>query len=901
MRIDRLVLNNFISHQFTDTPFYDGITMIIGHNGAGKSSMIDAIVFALFGPKGEYVRGKKAEDLIKKGKMFASVELHFSMGENHYTVFRKVSMKKTDTAAYLEMNGKRIIDTISGVDQEIEIILGVSKDIFMNSVFVKQGEMDSLIDEDPAKRKELFGKLIGIDRLTKSSKTVAEFVKELESEKAVIQESIKELEPLKQSVIETSQRKNDLAEKLVQAVKELEEAGKILSSVDQKRTDLLRKQTELNAYNEELRRINSDIEVSNKKLFKTRSEITRLEELLKDQDSLAKDPLFLNRDIIAQYFTFQNDLKTLGKDLERVRKDRLDLQEINRKILELQKDHEEFQRLSQEVEKLETELRKREGIKDDFLHYTKQLEGAKKDLESQNIKLEELRTSLTGLLERPEDLKDVTVLNDLRKKSSEMVYEKKSSIEGEKNVVRNATDQLKELEKNRSMIEGKSICPVCNSELDAEHYEKLKGEYEQKEREYREIIVSSESMQKTMITELGKLQDLENRLKSRKLDDFAALLTSADKTMENIKNLERRLELISTDYMGYVKNRTDLDAIKPRLEKLRASEQSFSTYREMSRRYDQSSIENRMTTIESEIRSMEERTTSIENTLGFKPPLDSMKRISDIDARYRSFEIYRTTLAAEKSTEKAIFESIGEMRTKADEKRQKIDSLKNISVELKNIEEKRTGAENTRNKLIGMESSIKTEISGLETSIAEKKNRIETLESSAKRYERISEAVSKLSRIRDAFGKDGVQEIMRKDSAERITNRARGYVNSFGLNIDDMKIDENFDITVTQNGMEQSLNTLSGGEKTSLAIAVRLSIARYLTGTISTIIMDEPTTYLDEERRKDLKDIIQYSLKNENLVPQMIIITHHSDLAAVSDTSYEVTNRGGNSVITEMT
>lgn len=482
-----------------------------------------------------------------------------------------------------------------------------------------------------------------------------------------------------------------------------------------------------------------------------------------------------------------------------------------------------------------------------------------------------------------------------------MVYEKKSSIEGEKNVVRNATDQLKELEKNRSMIEGKSICPVCNSELDAEHYEKLKGEYEQKEREYREIIVSSESMQKTMITELGKLQDLENRLKSRKLDDFAALLTSVDKTMENIKNLERRLELISTDYMGYVKNRTDLDAIKPRLEKLRASEQSFSTYREMSRRYDQSSIENRMTTIESEIRSVEERTTSIENTLGFKPPLDSMKRISDIDARYRSFEIYRTTLAAEKSTEKAIFESIGEMRTKADEKRQKIDSLKNISVELKNIEEKRTGAENTRNKLIGMESSIKTEISGLETSIAEKKNRIETLESSAKRYERISEAVSKLSRIRDAFGKDGVQEIMRKDSAERITNRARGYVNSFGLNIDDMKIDENFDITVTQNGMEQSLNTLSGGEKTSLAIAVRLSIARYLTGTISTIIMDEPTTYLDEERRKDLKDIIQYSLKNENLVPQMIIITHHSDLAAVSDTSYEVTNRGGNSVITEMT
>jgi len=900
LRIDRLILNNFISHQSTDTPFYDGITMIIGHNGAGKSSMIDAIVFALFGPKGEYVRGKKAEDLIKKGKMFASVDLQFTMGENRYTVFRKVSMKKTDSAAYLEMNGNRIIDTITGVDQEIESILGVSKEIFMNSVFVKQGEMDSLIDEDPAKRKELFGKLIGIDRLTKSSKSVADIVKELEMERSVIQESIKDLEPLKQSINDIKLKKSELTERLAFTEKDLEESRRILSSAEQRRTELLGMLSQLKAHKEELRVIDSDLETSSKKLVQARNEIAKLENLLKDQENLAKDPLFLNRDIIAKYIELQNELKNLGKDLERVKKDKTELQEINQRLQDLRKDHEEFQKLSTEVVRLESEIKKRENIKDDYLHYTKQLEDARSELENSTMALEDLRKILAGILENPDDLNDITALNILRKETSEMVYEKKIAIDGEKKAARNEEDQLKELEKNRLMIQGKSICPVCNSELDGEHYEKLKGEYEQKEKEYREIIETSMRRQEVLASELTKHIDVENRLKSRKLDDFVALLNGMDKTKENIRNLEKKVEIISPNYREYRELRKDLDTARPLLESLRKSEQGFSTYLEMSRRYDSSSIEDKINTTETGIRAIEERSESIEKTIGFKPPPDAVARISAIDSKYRSFEIYRTKLAAEKSTEEAVLESIAASNQKAEEKRQKIDSLRDVPANLEKIEEEKRKAENNRNDLIRRESSMKTEISGLDTTIMEKSNRVEALESSAKRHERISGAVAKLSRIRDAFGRDGVQEIMRKDSAERITNRARGYVNSFGLNIDDLKIDENFDITVTQNGMEQSLNTLSGGEKTSLAIAVRLSIARYLTGTISTIIMDEPTTYLDEERRKDLKDIIQYSLKNENLVPQMIIITHHSDLAAVADTSYEVTNRDGNSEIKDM-
>ena len=158
-------------------------------------------------------------------------------------------------------------------------------------------------------------------------------------------------------------------------------------------------------------------------------------------------------------------------------------------------------------------------------------------------------------------------------------------------------------------------------------------------------------------------------------------------------------------------------------------------------------------------------------------------------------------------------------------------------------------------------------------------------------------ALLTLSKIRDAFDRDGIQAAIRHDSAAIITDRTRTYLSSFGLNIEDARVDEDFNIMLSQNGMEQSISSLSGGERTAVAIAVRLAIAGYLTQKISTMILDEPTAFLDEDRRKNLKDIIQYSLRNENIVPQMIIISHHSDMNTVADVTYEVKMISGKSVV----
>lgn len=99
-----------------------------------------------------------------------------------------------------------------------------------------------------------------------------------------------------------------------------------------------------------------------------------------------------------------------------------------------------------------------------------------------------------------------------------------------------------------------------------------------------------------------------------------------------------------------------------------------------------------------------------------------------------------------------------------------------------------------------------------------------------------------------------------------------------------------------QDGSEKNISQLSGGERTSISIAMRMAIAKYLGREVSTILMDEPTVYLDEERRNDLKDILQYSMKelsDEGFFPQITIITHHQELEAAADLCFHVQKVNG--------
>jgi exonuclease SbcC len=116
-----------------------------------------------------------------------------------------------------------------------------------------------------------------------------------------------------------------------------------------------------------------------------------------------------------------------------------------------------------------------------------------------------------------------------------------------------------------------------------------------------------------------------------------------------------------------------------------------------------------------------------------------------------------------------------------------------------------------------------------------------------------------------------------------ISQKASDYVTMFGLNVFRVELAEKArDVLITCYGSRGTIDmeSLSGGEKIAIALALRLAMAYVMgRGKLDFIILDEPTTHLDEERRRSLVRIITEAFRS-GLGPlsQIIIITHDAEI-----------------------
>jgi len=87
--ITSIELGDFLSHSETKLEFADGVTVFVGKNGAGKSSIIDGITFSLFG---QHTR-KSNKGLIKRGSNQGYSKIEFSINGKKYETVRKIIVK----------------------------------------------------------------------------------------------------------------------------------------------------------------------------------------------------------------------------------------------------------------------------------------------------------------------------------------------------------------------------------------------------------------------------------------------------------------------------------------------------------------------------------------------------------------------------------------------------------------------------------------------------------------------------------------------------------------------------------------------------------------------------------------------------------------------------------------
>ncbi|MDH2906518.1 MAG: AAA family ATPase [Candidatus Nitrosotalea sp.] len=162
-------LENFLSHKNTKLTFDRGVTVFVGQNGAGKSSIIDAITFALFG---EHLR-KSTKGLLRRGSNQSYAKVEFSIGSRQFEAVRKIDSKGTVGAVLHEKINGESVPLAAGerrqfgesMTKTIEDLIGLDFEKLKVASIVQQGELQAIIEADPKKFKELVNAIIGIDKL----------------------------------------------------------------------------------------------------------------------------------------------------------------------------------------------------------------------------------------------------------------------------------------------------------------------------------------------------------------------------------------------------------------------------------------------------------------------------------------------------------------------------------------------------------------------------------------------------------------------------------------------------------------------------------------------------------------------------------------------------------------
>ncbi|VVB98002.1 DNA double-strand break repair Rad50 ATPase [uncultured archaeon] len=164
-----ILLENWRSHEKTELRFRKGTNLLVGIMGSGKSSVLDAISFALFGtfPALEH-RKLSLDELIRHEKDFAKISLSFDWKGESYEIIRRISMEpgKRRVASDAEMRkaGKLVEKGQTAVTKYAEQLLQVDYDLFSRAIYSEQNNIDYFLNIDPAKRKQELDTLLGLDR-----------------------------------------------------------------------------------------------------------------------------------------------------------------------------------------------------------------------------------------------------------------------------------------------------------------------------------------------------------------------------------------------------------------------------------------------------------------------------------------------------------------------------------------------------------------------------------------------------------------------------------------------------------------------------------------------------------------------------------------------------------------
>jgi exonuclease SbcC len=896
MIIESLVMKNFKSHRNSKIEFNTGISIIMGRNGAGKSSILEAISFALF----KQHSGRKIEQLITIGQTKMSVELEFISNGRKYRVLRQRS--KNVSKAKIEISEGGLFQPLSSGDkqvtEEVQGLLEMDGDLFLNAVYVRQGEIADLVDKTPAEKKQVIGKLLGIESLEKAWKNMLPLMNQYEMKKVKLEGKLESLDGLNEEI------RSKKSEKIIinRKVQEI--------SVKAKKIEL-----ELDAITKQ----NNTLEESKSKFEKTVSNIESkkqiLEKLQVDHDHLEKQ--------INEIRTKENEIGLIKPKLSKLEVLNK-LKELLDKLRTLQTNKKQINDALEKIRKFKTILEENENF---FKTYLK-LEGEISNLDEERVAFEGSRELMRQNRNRKEQtLNKMNLAHEklvnIVKKYNESLGTEFSLVEELETYIRSVKPELsqkmeildnqiidteKELSilkmQNKELIKPigelehvKDKCPVCKSEIDSNKRMDLIKEYSsQIEINENRIIqlnndLSGYKSKKDVINvQLSNIQFVNIELLNEQLKNLEEGQKELIALKGNSNDLEEKVSVLDRIDRKLNEKKDSLKKIKPNYQKYLVAKGSLNSIGNT----DELLMEFKMTQGEEDVLK-ESISGLIEVTGGSVENLESeIKYLQDLDQRYQQ-------LSGAVTQKSSLISRMNEVNKNLEEENTEISRLVHYLNEVDYNEEihieikQELGIKNLElSDLIGKKQELLGKESGLDSYIDELEIKLESYKSFQKEVKNLKDFLKLLTHIRDIYGKDGVQKDLRNISRPLIEENTRDFFEKFNFEYTDIKLDDDYDITVYGPAGESSLDMISGGEKIAVALALRLGITQTLSGgNLELIMLDEPTIHLDSYRRQELIEL----LKRMSIIPQMIIVTHDPDLEEAADHIYRVKKEEGKSII----
>jgi len=292
--------------------FSEGITYIAGQNESGKSTLLDAILYALYGRMIRPSAMPSNEEIIAYGANDASVQLTFSIGDRTFQVTRKVHKSKPNEASLQEILGdghkRTIATTVKTVTKEIENLLGgITFNEIIASNVVAQKDLERLVEQSKEDRKRVINAFLNLESFTAVSEKLKEEQKSLEGTRTTVG-----LLPTEREKLETLKQELDEYNKKLKEAEEIEKSiGKLeidikeirnkytttdqlfakLESYDKALKDRENLSAQLDAMKpliEDLKRQIAQAETAGKDLENTRTKLREFSDLEKVEEAMAR-------------------------------------------------------------------------------------------------------------------------------------------------------------------------------------------------------------------------------------------------------------------------------------------------------------------------------------------------------------------------------------------------------------------------------------------------------------------------------------------------------------------------------------------------------------------------------------------------------------------------------------